>query len=136
MVGAAFEQRRSQHAHVGPDEQELGGARVSAWPVRHVPESDPHGLRVRAGGKLIAYSGDATWSEELVRLARGADLFICDASHFAEDGPVHVSYRTLLRERAKLDCGRVILTHLGADVLARLDDLELEHAEDGGTVDL
>ncbi|MBI2982632.1 MAG: MBL fold metallo-hydrolase [Chloroflexi bacterium] len=37
----------------------LGPAEVMALPVEHVPASEPHGLRVRIGGKLIAYSGDA-----------------------------------------------------------------------------
>ena len=112
-------------------ETELGGALVSALPVKHVPEAEPHGLRVRVGDKLIAYSGDATWSEELARVAKGADLFICDASFFDTDDPSHISYRTLMSQRAKLDCKRIVLTHLGAETLARIGELELEHAVDG-----
>ncbi len=117
-------------------ETEVGGALVSAHPVRHVPESDPHGLRVQVGGKLIAYSGDATWSDELVRVARGADLFICDATNFAKDDPAHLSYKTLMANRARLRCERIVLTHLGAETLAHLGELELEHAEDGTQVDV
>jgi ribonuclease BN (tRNA processing enzyme) len=121
---------------LGPRETELGGALVSALPVKHVPESDPHGLRVRVGDRLVAYSGDATWSDELVRVAKGADLFVCDASYFDRDDPAHVSYRTLLSHRDELDCGRIVLTHLGAETLARIGELELEHAVDGTVVDV
>ena len=116
---------------LGADEVDLGGARVSALPVKHVPESDPHGLRVRIGHKLIAYSGDAVWSDELVRVAKGADLFICDASFFDRDDPSHISYQTLMSHRSELDCRRIVLTHLGAETLARIGELEVDHAVDG-----
>lgn len=109
----------------------LGGAEVSALPVKHVAESDPHGLRVKIGGKLVAYSGDARWSDELVAVARGADLFICESTYFSRSDPVHLSYTELIANRAKLDCGRIILTHLGADALQHIDEMELERAQDG-----
>ena len=120
---------------LGPTEQELAGARVAAFPVRHSPAAEPHGLRVRVDGKLIAYSGDAAWSEELVALARGADLFICEATLFATAeeklNPVHVSYETLFANRARFDTPRIVLTHLGATSLARARDMKLEYATDG-----
>ena len=116
---------------LSPDESSLGGAMVAALPVRHVAESDPHGIRVRIGKTLIAYSGDATWSEHLPRLAQGADLFICEATNWEQDDPSHIAYRTLLTNRAKLDCRRVVLTHLGATSLAHVSEMELEHATDG-----
>ena len=119
---------------LGAKETELGGALVSALPVKHVPESDPHGLRVRIGTSLVAYSGDAIWSDELVRVAMGADLFICDATFFDRDDPSHISYRTLMAHRDELGCRRIVLTHLGAETLARIGELELEHAVDGMTL--
>src|SRR5436309_5266190 len=39
----------------------LGGADVTALPVRHVRLRGPHGLRVAVGGRLIAHSGDSSW---------------------------------------------------------------------------
>ena len=82
-------------------------------------------------GKLIAYSGDARWSDELVEVAKGADLFICEATNFSKSDAAHISYRELMANRSKLDCGRIILTHLGADSIAHLSEMELERAEDG-----
>ena len=116
---------------LGSDETALGGAHVSALPVRHVPESDPHGLRVRVAETVIAYSGDATWSEHLPRVARGADLFICEATNWDADDPSHVSYKTLMRNREQLECERIVLTHLGSTSLAHLAEMELEYAVDG-----
>jgi ribonuclease BN (tRNA processing enzyme) len=121
---------------LGQSETEFGGALVSALPVKHVAESDPHGLRVRVGDKLVAYSGDASWSDDLARVAKGADLFICDATYFDFDEPSHISYRTLMSHRDELDCRRIVLTHLGAETLARIGELELEHAVDGSVLEI
>ena len=41
-----------------------------------------------------------------------------------------------MAHRAALACARLVLTHMGEDVLARLPDLGVEAAEDGQTVDL
>jgi len=114
----------------------LGGAEVSALPVKHVAESDPHGLRVKIDGKLIAYSGDARFSDELIAVAKGADLFICEATNFSKSNPAHLSYKELIENRAKLDCGRMILTHLGAETQAHLAELEIEAAQDGMLITL
>lgn len=123
-------------ATLGADPTTLGGATVTALPVLHVPESDPHGLRVRIGDRLIAYSGDATWSEELARVANGADLFICEATNYERDDGSHISYRTLMAHRGELGCERIVLTHLGNETLAHVRDLALEHATDGTTIEL
>jgi ribonuclease BN (tRNA processing enzyme) len=114
----------------------LGGAEVSAHPVQHVPESDPHGLRAKIAGTVVAYSGDAHWSDDLVAVAKGADLFICESTNFAKSDPAHLSYRELIAHRAKLDCGRIILTHLGKEAQAHLAEMELESAYDGMVVTL
>jgi len=123
-------------AVLGTDEIALGGAKVAALAVRHVALADPHGLRVRVGDRLVAYSGDATWSEHLPRVAKGADLFICEATNFELDDPAHLSYRTLMEHRGELDCRRIVLTHLGATTLAHLAELELDYATDGKTIEL
>jgi len=114
----------------------LGPADVTAHPVEHVPGSEPHGLRVRVDGKLIAYSGDARWSDALPRLADGADLFICEATYYSISDPVHLSAKDLLAHRNELRCGRIVVTHLGKDSLTNLASLGMDHAEDGMTIDL
>jgi ribonuclease BN (tRNA processing enzyme) len=91
---------------------------------------------VKIDGKLIAYSGDARWSDELVTVAKGADLFICESTNFAKSDPAHLSYTELIANRAKLDCGRIILTHLGKEAQAHLSEMELEPAQDGMQVTL
>ena len=114
----------------------LGGARVSAYPVRHVPAADPHGLRAEVAGKVIAYSGDCTWTEAIPALAKGADLFILEATSFATPDPVHLRYREIVERRGELDCRRIVLTHLGDETLAHLGEVALEYATDGAVVTL
>jgi ribonuclease BN (tRNA processing enzyme) len=114
----------------------LGGAAVSALPVRHVRMAEPHGLRVEVAGKVIAYSGDARWSEHLVPVAKGADLFICEASYWQGNDPSHISYEQLMAHREELGAKRIVLTHLGATTLAHLSEIALEHAVDGTVLEV
>lgn len=120
-----------RYAVLDATEREVAGAMVAALPVRHVKDADPHGLRVRAAGTLVAYSGDVRWSEHLPPVADGADLFICECSHFTREDPAHISYRTLMEHRADLRCRRIVLTHLGAEALAHRAEIALECADDG-----
>ena len=121
---------------LGPEPTGLGPAQVTAHPVEHVPDSEPHGLRVRIGGKLIAYSGDARWSEALPALADGADIFICESTTYSVRDPVHLSALELAAHRGELRCERVIATHLGADSIAHLRSFGVDHAEDGTEIEL
>jgi ribonuclease BN (tRNA processing enzyme) len=121
-------------ALLGETPTPLGGAKVTALPVRHVRLAEPHGLRVEVAGKLIAYSGDARWSQHLVAVAQGADLFICEASFFDGEDPSHISYRQIIDHRDDFGATRIVLTHLGAQTLAHASELELEAATDGTVV--
>src|SRR6266511_3159573 len=116
---------------LGPRPLRFGPAEVSAHPVEHVAVSEPHGLRVRIGGRLIAYSGDARWSAALPPLAEGADLFICETTTYSRPDPVHLSATELVAHRGELRCDRVIATHLGSESIAHLAEFGVEHAEDG-----
>ncbi len=70
-----------------------------------------HGFRVTHDGRTLAYSGDSAPTEELAGLARGADLFLCEATlaDAANDGPLrgHLSAEEAL---AAAD-GPILLTH-------------------------
>jgi ribonuclease BN (tRNA processing enzyme) len=121
---------------LGAEPTDLGGARVAALPVIHIPMSEPHGLRVQVGGKLIAYSGDARWTAELAAVAKDADLFICEATFFEREDPSHISYRQLMAHRDELGAKRIVLTHLGAESLAHLSEIELETAADGKQIEI
>jgi ribonuclease BN (tRNA processing enzyme) len=117
------------------EEREIEGARVRAWSVPHDPLSNPLALRLELDAARVAYSGDTAWTEKLVEVADRADLFICEAQTLAPKARIHVSYAELLAHRAELRARRIVLTHMGADVLGA-ETLELERASDGETITL
>ena len=50
--------------------------------------------------------------------------------------PFHLDYATLMANRDRLDCDRVVLTHMSPDMLARQSEAELECAHDGMVITL
>jgi ribonuclease BN (tRNA processing enzyme) len=110
---------------------EVGPVRVTGFGVVHASGAPPFALRVAGEGKVVAYSGDTEWTESLIDAARGADLFIAEALVYDKRVKYHLDLATLLQHRARLDCRRLVVTHMGEDMLARLDGLPVEAAEDG-----
>ena len=115
---------------------EVGPSAVTPFEVVHQSGAPSYALRVVYGGKVVAYSGDTEWTENLITAARGADLFICECNFFDQRAPGHLNYQTIIEKRSQFDCERLVLTHMGNEVLARLSDLELETASDGLTIEL
>lgn len=115
---------------------ELGPAVVTTFPVVHTPGTNPHAVRVQYGGKVIAYSGDTEWTDALLEAADGADLFVCECQEYDRRVPGHLGYRTLSEKRDALGCRRLVLTHLGEEMLARVGELDVEAAEDGMVVEV
>jgi ribonuclease BN (tRNA processing enzyme) len=104
--------------------------------VVHTPETNPHALRVEYGGKVIAYSGDTEWTDALLEAADGADLLVCECQEYDREVPGHLNYRTLSEKRSQLGCRRLVITHLGEEMLGRVDELDVEAAADGMTVEV
>jgi ribonuclease BN (tRNA processing enzyme) len=110
---------------------EVGPVHVTGYEVSHASGAPLFALRITGEGKVVTYTGDTEWTESLVDAARGADLFIAEALSYDKRIRYHLDLATLLEHRSRLDCRRLILTHMGEDVLARLDGLAVEAAEDG-----
>jgi ribonuclease BN (tRNA processing enzyme) len=114
----------------------LGAATVTALPVHHVPELTAFAYRVEVEGRTFLYSGDTAWTDELAAHARGVDLFVCECSTFETRLDIHVSYPEIAARAHELGCRRLVLSHLGSEPLRRLDEVRLECARDGMTLDL
>jgi ribonuclease BN (tRNA processing enzyme) len=120
----------------------VGDVTLVGYEVAHASGAPAYALRLEMAGKALAYSGDTEWSEALVEVSRGADLFICEAYYFekpkgssptqrARKIPNHLSVENVRKHRADFSCRRLIVTHMGPDVLARLDEVGEEAAYDG-----
>ena len=112
----------------------LDGFTVTPYVVVHPSGAPPLALRVACEGRVIAYSGDTEWTDVLLEAADGADLFVCEALFLDKPIKYHLTWRAIAEQRSRLRCGRLILTHMGEDMLARVADLDVEWAEDGKTV--
>jgi len=110
---------------------DVGAMTVQPFAVVHTPEA--LGFRLSFGGRTIAYTGDTAWTDALVEMSANVDLFICQVYTYAIELPTMLSYRRLSAERSRLTPRRLILTHLGAEMVSRRADVADVVAEDGLT---
>ncbi|MEO3766440.1 MBL fold metallo-hydrolase [Streptomyces sp. B8F3] len=79
----------------------------------HVPNA---GLRLTAGGRVLAYTGDTGPSPALAELAAAADLFLAEATYPEEvpeeDAPYLSSARQAGEHATRAGAERLLLTHL------------------------
>jgi ribonuclease BN (tRNA processing enzyme) len=90
--------------------------------ARHTEETNPTSLRVQIGDRVITYTGDTEWTDDVARAARGADLLIAEC--YFHDKPVkwHLNYPSIARVRAEAAPKRLVLTHMSREMLARVHD--------------
>ncbi|HET6908426.1 MAG TPA: MBL fold metallo-hydrolase [Mycobacteriales bacterium] len=101
------------HPASGPGNVEIGPFTIERDRVNHPVET--YGMRITAGGRSLAYSADSAPCDELIKLAREADLFLCEASYLeGEDNPpdIHLTGKEAAEHAARADAKRLMLTHL------------------------
>lgn len=116
-----------------------GGLELVTHEVVHPSGAPSTGVRLKVGDKLFAYSGDSEWTENLVEIADGADLFICECYKPSGSPTYHMSFETIVRQRANLRAARIMLTHMSDEMLAVLDEAVAqgyEAAHDGLVVEI
>lgn len=83
----------------------------------HTPNS--LAFRIESGGKAFVYSGDAIETSQLSRLAREADVFVCECSYpRGWETRVHVTADGAGRMAAAANVRHLVLTHLYPPALA------------------
>lgn len=117
----------------------VGGVQVTPWEVSHPSGAPPYALRFEVAGKVIGFSGDTEWVENLVKVADGADLFITECFTFDEKVGYHMTWRAIAENLDRLGAKRVMLTHMSDEMLARrsqVQDPRVLIADDGMTIDI
>ena len=92
---------------------DIGPFTVERERVNHPVET--YAMRITANGSTLAYSADSGISDELVKVARGADLFLCEASYLdGDDNPpdIHLTGREAAEHASRAGVGKLVLTHL------------------------
>jgi ribonuclease BN (tRNA processing enzyme) len=92
---------------------EIGPLRITTAHMNHPVET--FGFRIEHAGQVLAYSADTGPCDELVELARGADVLLSEASF--TDGPglpddLHLTARQAGEHAARAGAGELVLTHL------------------------
>jgi len=114
---------------------EIDGLAVTPYLMKHYSGAPSYGLRLEVDGKVLAYSGDTEWVDDLIPLGRGADLFICEAYFFDKVMKYHIDYSTLAKRLPDIAPRRTIVTHMSAELLGRRAEIALEAADDGLVVE-
>jgi ribonuclease BN (tRNA processing enzyme) len=109
---------------------------VTPQPARHVPETNPTALRVEVGGRVVAYTGDTEWSDDVARIAAGADLLIAECYFYSKPIKWHLTYAAITERVRASGARRIILTHMSSEMLAHRAEIAEECAEDGMVVEL
>jgi ribonuclease BN (tRNA processing enzyme) len=109
---------------------------VTPRPARHTAETHPTALRVEVGGRVVAYTGDTEWTDDVARIAEGADLLIAECYFYAKPIKWHLTYPEIVRHVRTAGARRVVLTHMSSEMLAHRGDVPEECAQDGLVIDL
>lgn len=93
---------------------------VGEFDIQYFPMTHPvktFGVRISDGVRVIAYSGDSTFNDNLFKLADQADLFLCDCSITAQKKSEHSPHMSVeesaeITKRCKT---RLCMTHFMLD---------------------
>lgn len=115
----------------------IGPFSVTVDRVNHPVET--YGVRLESKGRVLAYSSDTAPCEALVRLAMGADLFLCEASYIdGVDNPpdLHLTGREAAEVATKAGVGQLLLTHLVAAWGSEADTWDAASAAFSGPIEI
>jgi ribonuclease BN (tRNA processing enzyme) len=98
-----------------PGTLEIGPFRITTAHMNHPVET--FGFRIENDGRAIAYSADTGPCDDLVTLARDADVLLSEASFLDAPGlpaNLHLTARQAAQHASRAGAGELILTHLVA----------------------
>jgi ribonuclease BN (tRNA processing enzyme) len=101
-----------EYSHHDRDFRRFKGFRVDTLPVAHNPESIAFRITL-PGGATMVYSGDTDYTQNLVDLAKTADLFICESAFpDAQKVAGHLTPSLAGQIAAAAGVKHLVLTHL------------------------
>ncbi|MCC6386161.1 MAG: MBL fold metallo-hydrolase [Dehalococcoidia bacterium] len=96
----------------------FGPAVVHAVEADHASGAPSLALRIDYAGRSLAYSGDTAWTDALLDVTSGADLFVCEGYVRERRVPFHLAFETVRENLPRIGCARVVVTHMNAEMLA------------------
>jgi ribonuclease BN (tRNA processing enzyme) len=113
--------------------------RIWSAEVVHPSGAPSTAVRLEDGKRRLVFSGDTSWTETLVEIAQGADLFITECYRLSGAPVAHLSLEEIEANRARFGARRIMLMHMSAPVLEKLAEIEARGylvAHDGLTLDV
>jgi len=111
------------------------GRQIHTFRANHMaPRDGALCLRIKSGKGVLAFSGDTGWTDDLVPLAKGADLFVCECSEDRDAIDTHLSWEVLAPRFAQLEARRILLTHFSEAMRKKVRQLaapRVHFADDG-----
>ena len=95
-----------------------------------------YAYRIETEDRVIAYTGDTSWTEVLIEVGRSADLFIAEAYFYDKKIRHHLDFATLSKHLASIQPKRLVITHMNDDMLSRLTEIPYEVAHDGKVLEI
>lgn len=117
----------------------VNGVTVTPFEVHHPSGAPPYAMRFELEGKVLAFTGDTGWVDALFEVAAGADLYISECFQYDLKHPIHLDYKTIDANYAKLGAKRTLLTHMGEAMLSQISQIDTSRylvAHDGMTLEL
>ena len=114
----------------------VGGMTVTPFAVEHPSGAPAYALRLEDGTHAVAYSGDTEWTDRLLDAARGTDVLLCESYVYDRAVKFHLSHAMVRAHRDALETRRIVLTHMGPEMLARQAESAFECAFDGLVIDV
>lgn len=116
--------------------QSFNGVDATTYPMVHPSGSPSTAVRLQCEGKTIVYTGDTEWNDAILEAAQGADLLIAEAYFFEKKVKFHLDYKTILEHLPELGVQKIVLTHMGNDMLGHLTEAGCETAHDGKVLEI
>jgi ribonuclease BN (tRNA processing enzyme) len=98
------------------------GLKVTSTEVIHSSGAPSTALRIGDGTKTFAYSGDTQWTDALLTVASGADLFIVECYDYDRELTGHMNWALLKQRLPDFKARRVMLTHMNPSMLSRVEE--------------
>lgn len=115
--------------------QKILGRTVTAFPAAHMrPPSQALCYRFDLPDASIALSGDTAWTDALIDLSEGTDLFVCDCTDAWGANPQHLTWEVLAPKLKLLQTRHLLLSHLGNSMrlaAAQIEGGRVSLADDG-----
>ena len=105
--------------------------RLIPFQVIHSEIAMSHAVKLEVDGKVIGYSGDTEWTPVLAEISDQADLFICECNFYEKQVQGHLNYKILSENSSLFNCKKIVLTHMGQEMLEKESVSDFEFCKDG-----